>query len=203
MNIQKLIVIAAYLEGWRLDTRNPHRPCFINGQGLSINILPEKNQRFKFSGIAPSDLHGRCYGFNYWLGRDTEHPQITVSRNREAAHIARDIQQRLIPNYARLFNEASTAIKRNAENLKWCDNIEGLFTNLLKGQPPYNGRTQQKKELTRRICFGTYKAPSGSGEVVLSTYSGGEVNINIGHLTPDLAIKLMHFYQNEIVKHDH
>lgn len=202
MDIQKLIIIAAHLKNWKLDTRNPHRPCLINGAGLSIFIGQEKGYRFKLSGAAPADSRGRQYGFSYWLGRDTEYPQITVSQNREAASIARDIERRLIPIYIDLYTQTKAAINKHEESLKWCDNIEGLFTQLLNGQPPYNGRTQQRRETRRRICFGDYRASSGSGELTLSQYDGGRVDISIGNLSPDLAIKLMHFYKSEIVNHE-
>ncbi len=202
MDVQKLIVVAAYLDGWKLDSRNPHRPFLINGAGLSILVRAVNGQRWELSGSSPTDSHGRYYGFNYWLGRDVEQPQISVSHKREAAHIAADLQRRLIPGYVELHAQAKAAITKHDSALRWCDHIQGLFTNLLKGQPPYNGRTQQRRETRRRICFGDYKALSGSGEVILSHYNGGNVDINIGNLTPDLAIKLMHFYQNEIVNHE-
>ena len=168
MDTQKLIIIAAYLKNWKLDTRNPHRPYLINGAGLSILISHEKGQRLRLSGKAPSDSHGRQYGFQYWLGRDTEYPQITVSQNREAASIARDIERRLIPAYISLYTQTKDAINKHEESIKWCDHIEGLFTQMLNGTPPYNGRSQQRRETRRRVCFGDYRARSGSGQLTVS-----------------------------------
>ena len=195
MDIQKLIVVAAYLDGWKIDSRNEHRPRLINGEGLSITVYAVNGQRWELSGDSPCDSRGKHFGYT-----GINRLQISVSHKREAAHIAADIQRRLIPGYAELYKQAKAEIKEHENKITWCDHIEGLFSHLLRGKPPRH--TGHRRETRRRISFGSYKATHGSGEVNLSAYDGGRVDVNISNIKPDLAIKLMHFYQNEIVNHE-
>ena len=141
-------------------------------------------------------------GFHYMLGREVTAPRIGVSASRAARAIANDIERRLLPNYTALYDQALTAIEAQQKQLAWCDHITALIQRMLGAKLPYNGRSQAKYETQRRLSWGSYQDPNGSGEVTISAYNGGSIDLTLSDLPPDKVIKLLAFYQQEIINDD-
>ena len=200
MDIEKLVVVAAYLSGWRLDQRDLNRLRLINGK-LSISIRPgsgAERGRWLMNGNAPLWVDRRPTGFHYMLN-GVDEPRISVNASRAARSIANDIEKRLIPNYVKLYDQALTVIDAQKKKLSWCDQITTLIQRVVGAQYYCNGRRQMQYETQRKVSWGSYQSPSGNGEAVINSYNGGSIDLRISGLAPDKAIKLLALYKKEIV----
>ena len=97
MDIQKLIVVAAYLDGWRLDQRNSNRLLFIKGRysiyiGTGGGTSAERGKWF-FSGLAPLAADRRRSGFHSILGRNIDSPRVGISCTKAPRVIAAELER--------------------------------------------------------------------------------------------------------------
>ena len=105
-----LEAIAAHFQGWTAVIENAHDDCcaiFTHDEGAQFKLWHSKDpsmQRLSVYGIYP-ETHGR-----------TRHkqPEITLSRYRPAAAIAKEIHRRFLPEYFEAF-KALEELKRKED----------------------------------------------------------------------------------------
>ena len=207
MDIQKIILIAAHLKGWKLDQRDTQNPKIIDGKGRILQIRLEtygsEKGRLIINGLPPKWVDGRYNCFRSIIGRNIDPiPRITVSPQRDAKSIAQDIERRLLKNYTELYDQAYAKVKERQKELHWCDNITNLLQKLLNARFPHNDSKRAKHETSRRLYFGKYDNGKGSGEVHFSSYRNGQIDLKIDNLSTDNALKLISLYSSEILKNE-
>lgn len=207
MDIQKIILIAAHLDGWKLDQRDLQNPRIIDGKGRALLFRLEtygsEKGRLIINGQPPRWVDGHATGFYSILGRNIDPiPRITVKPSREAKDIAQDIKRRLLDNYIDLYDQAREKVNARRKELEWCDNITNLLQKLLKARFPHSDPRRAKYETSRWLYFGKYDNGKGSGEVHFSSYRNGQINIKIDNLSTDNALKLISLYSSEILQNE-
>jgi len=117
-----------------------------------------------------------------------------VSHNRQAKHIARDIERRMMPDYITLLDKVlgiATTYKHNMEQL---DHIEQGFKKIVPYLRPYS---DNKYSQHRRFTFEIPNAQYRSGDLEISYYKRQHCDLKLPDIPIEIAMRIMALLQEE------
>jgi hypothetical protein len=115
--------VARYLDGWNVETRPGHEAWYGTGTHYELVNATEPDKRISLN--ASKHLKGKVAVSGYWprqgsyplspsdVGEDS--PAIKVSLDRGYEAIAREISQRFVPAYHRVFDKLASKIAAGNE----------------------------------------------------------------------------------------
>ncbi|WP_406087387.1 hypothetical protein [Kitasatospora purpeofusca] len=177
---------------WTVDPRRipDWHPCaelVRADDGARILIQQERlrSGRWTLHGVLPEST-------TYYYRHDIESGNITVTRAKTGAQVARDVQQRLLPFLDAAVAEMSARQHRHLTDVHEVDTIARRLKRvpLTTGRPPgeANRRNGEDNVRTLRWNQGTgtsWRSPRADIKVSRAEFSG--IEITCSHLTADMA----------------
>ena len=164
--------------GWTAEPAPEHRAAYLDGPDsarVCVMVDWQKPERFIVSGEIPTPYARRRY--------DYKRAEITVSRSKGAAKIARDITTRLMPAY---LPKLSASLEDEARHAGYVGNVaeiaEGLEAVALGALRPSPYRTTE----TRRVY--SVNLADGFGTV---SVGGSSVTLELNGISPALAGRIL------------
>lgn len=116
-------------------------------------------------------------------------PDISVSGEKTAAQVARDIQRRVLPEVARIYAKLAEKARDNDARVEKAQEVYRRLCEVLKKPVALDNYPD------RLVTSLLYSAPKVYGEVTVGY--GGSVDIHARGLTPELAEKLVRALKGE------
>lgn len=159
--------IAEHLPGWRVATREDgDRDHFAaleheDGRGLHFFVPSYGTPRLEITGRPPRYRDGRRYSPHRWT-------RIGCSPARDPAAIARDIQNRLLPNYAGEYASAVRFVRKTEAGEDAAIATAQHLAGILCAEPGalHNGCVQVRFPVRENAAYGDFEVRAGEPPIL-------------------------------------
>lgn len=174
--LERLEAIAAELEGWQLEAPEDRNPYLVNGDGVRIwTHLVQYGAGAGRLELSTGIPDGAVYSQGDWTRTDAPRVEITVSLERPAATLARDIVRRVVPGAVAFWQEVSGRVARRLERENNRATLAAELAEIMHGQT-FERAGDIRAELPDALrnggtyCYG-HLAPGYDGTVTLEVHN--------------------------------